>query len=167
MVAYGYTSLSEYNQLLDILSSFGTLQQHQSSGNWLAVQYESQLSAERALCCQPVSLGSNTLCGTVRGTPALLQRLGTGTNQSSNRGTGTTAAMIHRPIPRLSAAATTSGRIPAVDDYLLLTDGDKRADDRPRPPTSICQKAMCWYFGWESIRYADDNDEQPDHPHSD
>ena len=74
VVAYGYTSSNEYEELLRILSSFGSIEKHEAGGNWLAVLYESRLSAEKALVSQTILL-KNTLCGMARGTPSLLQSL--------------------------------------------------------------------------------------------
>eukprot|EP00535_Pseudo-nitzschia_heimii_P000819 CAMPEP_0197185030 /NCGR_PEP_ID=MMETSP1423-20130617/11088_1 /TAXON_ID=476441 /ORGANISM="Pseudo-nitzschia heimii, Strain UNC1101" /LENGTH=336 /DNA_ID=CAMNT_0042635993 /DNA_START=120 /DNA_END=1131 /DNA_ORIENTATION=+ len=74
VVAHGYTSSNEYEELLRILSSYGTIQKQEAGGNWLAVLYESRLSAEKALVSQTILL-KNTLCGITRGTPSLLQSL--------------------------------------------------------------------------------------------
>jgi Nup53/35/40-type RNA recognition motif len=195
VVAFGYTTSSEYHELLAFLSSFGTLQQQRQSsrgGNWLAVQYESRLAAERALCYQPITLGggsggcgNNTLCGTVRGTPALLRGLWT-RNSSSVEGT-TDGPSIHRRggvLPPSSSAVVSSRGSRVADGSVWLNDddvgrkqrtGNDRSDRLPSR-TGICQKLVSWYFGWEYI-IPDDEDVSDDkrvgvsdlqqHPHSD
>jgi hypothetical protein len=180
VVAYGYTSLNEFHELLDLLTSFGSLQQHhQSGGNWLAVQYESRLAVERALCSQPVTLrNNNTLCGTVRGTPALLQSLWTRTTKSVETTTSTTTAFTKSSNPRPFIQSGGGGSTRSDDDvdskWLLNTNDDN--DDhqhRSSANTSVCQKVMSWYFGWEYIatnkNFSNNNDDDDDrhHPHSD
>jgi hypothetical protein len=174
VVAYGYTSLTEYHELLDLLTLFGSIQQHHSGGNWLAVQYESRFSAERALCSQPVTLGnSNTLCGTVRGTPSLIQSLWTRSNNKASSSTSiserTSVATPKRTVQR-PGGSFTSGRATMIEDNdskWLNVDGNQ-IEDRPRIPTTACQKLMSWYFGWEYSQVDDDVDDRGlDHPHSD
>lgn len=150
VVAHGYTSLNEYKELLGILSSYGTIQSQESGGNWLAVLYESRLSAEKALCCQPVLL-SNTLCGMTRGTPQLLQSLSSGKGEkkqfdmADNEETSNEGKRVEY--------ATSRGNLSERD--ILQLENSAYESRKPYKPKSVCDKVFAWYFGWE------------DHPHSD
>ncbi len=146
VVAHGYTSLNEYKELLGVLSSYGTIQSQESGGNWVAVLYESRLSAEKALTCQPVLL-SNTLCGMTRGTPQLLQNL-------SSSGQPPPRANIIEDEPAKAAAAATATLNLNERDILCL-ENSAYESRTPYKPKSVCDKVFAWYFGWE------------DHPHSD
>lgn len=156
VVAHGYTSSNEYKELLSILSSYGTIQSQESGGNWLAVLYESRLSAEKALCCQPILL-SNTLCGTTRGTPSLLQSL------SSGKGDNRLQDMMQGEQEKLAGAsdhdgkrvdyATNRGNLKERD--ILQLENSAYESRKPYQPKSVCDKVFAWYFGWE------------EHPHSD
>ena len=148
VVAHGYTSLNEYKELLGILSSYGTIQSQESGGNWVAVLYESRVSAEKALTCQPVLL-SNTLCGMTRGTPQLLQSL-------SSSGQPPQANIIEEePVGnnKRVAASVDKGNLNERD--ILCLQNSAYESRTPYKPKSVCDKVFAWYFGWE------------DHPHSD
>lgn len=151
VVAHGYTSSNEYKELLGILSSYGTIQSQESGGNWLAVLYESRLSAEKALCCQPVLL-SNTLCGMTRGTPQLLQSLSSGKGEKQSQG-----LMQKQPVEESSTGKkldfATKGNLNEHD--ILQLENSAYESREPYKPKSVCDKVFAWYFGWES------------HPHSD
>jgi len=147
VVAHGYTSSNEYEELLRILSSYGTIQKQEAGGNWLAVLYESRLSAEKALVSQTILL-KNTLCGMTRGTPSLLQSLSSSkgekqqqnmmqgedkvSDQSSNNG----KRNEHR-----------SGNLNERDILMLENSGYESR--KPYKPKSVCDKFFAWYFGWE------------------
>eukprot|EP00533_Pseudo-nitzschia_delicatissima_P015086 CAMPEP_0197278128 /NCGR_PEP_ID=MMETSP1432-20130617/18145_1 /TAXON_ID=44447 /ORGANISM="Pseudo-nitzschia delicatissima, Strain UNC1205" /LENGTH=308 /DNA_ID=CAMNT_0042744455 /DNA_START=47 /DNA_END=973 /DNA_ORIENTATION=- len=140
VVAHGYTSLNEYKELLGILSSYGTIQNSESGGNWVAVLYESRLSAEKALCCQPVLL-SNTLCGMTRGTPQLLQSLNSG----------------EKPKPMFEEPTKTmdfEDRNLNERDILCL-DNSAYQSRQAYKPKSVCDKVFAWYFGWEEHSHSD------------
>jgi len=144
VVAYGYTSSTEYKELLAILSSFGRIQRQEASCNWLAVQFESRLSAEKAICCQPVLL-ANSLCGIARGTPSLLQKLNTGKQQQQQQPQNTVQGSVKSEISKLDES-----------DILLLENSSYTGNSQLNQSKSICDKMLAWYFGWDE-----------EHPHLD
>eukprot|EP00532_Pseudo-nitzschia_australis_P004783 CAMPEP_0168186296 /NCGR_PEP_ID=MMETSP0139_2-20121125/14346_1 /TAXON_ID=44445 /ORGANISM="Pseudo-nitzschia australis, Strain 10249 10 AB" /LENGTH=295 /DNA_ID=CAMNT_0008108273 /DNA_START=169 /DNA_END=1056 /DNA_ORIENTATION=- len=154
VVAHGYTSSNEYKELLGILSSFGTIQNQEAGGNWLAVQYESRLSAEKALSRQSVLLG-NTLCGMTRGTPTLMQSLssGKGGHQQRNYVVPGEAKSTEEVRKGGKTAADTKGKLGEKD--ILLLENSAYESGEPFQRKSMCDKVLGWYFGWD------------EHPHSD
>jgi len=149
VVAHGYSSSTEYNELSAILSSFGRINMQEASGNWLAVQFESRLAAEKALCNQPILL-TNSLCGIVRGSPSLLHKLNNGKQQPPNM-TPNKGKTIET-----NKKTLTIGKL-EENDILLLENRASRNEDQRNKERSVCDKLAAWYFGW-------DDDE---HPHSD
>jgi hypothetical protein len=151
VVAHGYTSSNEYKELLGILSSYGTIQSQEAGGNWLALLYASRLSAEKALCCQPILL-SNTLCGMTRGTPSLLQSLSSGKGEKQQQDN-----MMQGEEKLAGASRNDSKRAESgIDERdILLLENSAYESRKPYRPKSVCDKVFAWYFGWE------------EHPHSD
>lgn len=147
VVAHGYTSSNEYEELLRILSSYGTIQKQEAGGNWLAVLYESRLSAEKALISQTILL-KNTLCGITRGTPSLLQSL------SSSKGEMQYQKMM-RGDDKVSDQSSNSGkrnknRSGTMNERdILMLENSEYESRKPWKPESACDKFFAWYFGWE------------------
>ena len=54
---------------------FHATQYGNSIRNWMAIQYQSPLEAEKALCHSPIILSNHVICGVVRLTPELRQLL--------------------------------------------------------------------------------------------
>eukprot|EP00536_Pseudo-nitzschia_multiseries_P003161 jgi/Psemu1/318102/estExt_fgenesh1_pm.C_470008 len=155
VVAHGYTSSSEYKELLGVLSSFGTIENHEAGGNWVAVQYKSRLSAEKALSRQSVLLG-NTLCGMTRGTPTLMQSLSSGKGGSQARMNivpGDKTASTEEVRKEGKSIADDSGNLKEQD--ILLLENSAYENRELHQPKSMCEKVLSWYFGWD------------EHPHSD
>jgi hypothetical protein len=164
IVAYGYSNREEYQELVRILNGYGQILQQQSNGNWLAVKYESRLAAEKALCSQPIRLTSNSLCGTVRGAAQLLQSL---RDQQRNEALKTTTT------PSLSSSAPSfafPSETMADNQHMTQSNGLEEKDilaqynkhdgddSHRRPPTSVCEKLLAWFFEWDSTTH---------HSHSD
>mmetsp|Transcript_21782 Transcript_21782/g.24319 ORF Transcript_21782/g.24319 Transcript_21782/m.24319 type:complete len:297 (-) Transcript_21782:234-1124(-) len=145
VVAHGYSSSIEYKELLAILSSFGRIQREEANGNWLAVQFESRLSAEKAICCQPVLL-ANSLCGIARGTPSLLQKLNTGKQQQQQQ-----QQQQQPPQKKAHIISVIKSEIPKLDesDILLLENSSDTENRQLYQSKSICDKMLAWYFGWD------------------
>ena len=149
VVAHGYTSPNEYEELLSILSTYGVIQCQKAGGNWLAVSFESRLSAEKAICCQPILL-RNTLCGVARGTPNLLQSLRTEAQKRQNalteEGEKTEQLWVgNKP---------SSGHL-NEKDILRLENSSCERYHQAYQPKSICDKVLAWYFGWNEHPHAD------------
>jgi len=153
VVAHGYTSSNEYKELLSILSSYGTIRSQEAGGNWLAVLYASRLSAEKALCCQPILL-SNTLCGMTRGTPSLLQSL------SSGKGEKQQQDIVQGEEKLIEQSRNHGKRVEHVRGNLkerdiLLLENSAYDSRKPYQPKSVCDKVFAWYFGWEEHTHSD------------
>lgn len=153
VVAHGYTSSNEYKELLGILSSYGTIQSQEAGGNWLAVLYASRLSAEKALCCQPILL-SNTLCGMTRGTPSLLQSLSSGKGEKQQQDTMMQGDEKSAGASRNDSKRAESGGTIDERDILML-ENSAYESRKPYQPKSICDKVFAWYFGWEEHLHSD------------
>ena len=160
VVAYGYTDRQEFNDLMRVLSGHGSIRQQHSNGNWLAVQYDNTLSAEKALCCQPIRLANSpSLCGTVRANSQLLQSLLSQPPSSSNaepKGFLTAAPKLDSNSPRKKMFHEAQ-RNQSLEEEDILAHYDDY-DTTRQAPTSVCEKLFAWYFGWSY--------ETP-HPHSD
>mmetsp|Transcript_4855 Transcript_4855/g.10855 ORF Transcript_4855/g.10855 Transcript_4855/m.10855 type:complete len:348 (-) Transcript_4855:15-1058(-) len=160
VVAHGYTSSSEFKELLGVLSSYGTIQAQEAGGNWLAVQYESRLSAEKALCCQPILL-SNTLCGMTRGTPTLLQSLSSGKGEKHQQdlfpgggGVQATEPPEQRQHNGKNVDARGTRGILNERDILRL-ENSAYESRQPYQPNSVCDRVFAWYFGWDEHSHSD------------
>lgn len=152
VVAHGYTSHHEYEELLSILSSYGTIVKQDAGGNWLAVLYESKFSAEKAIDRQTIIL-SNTLCGIISGSPSLLQKL-----SSSRVETKQQEVLIgedkSREMSRNDSRGDEIGRGNVNEMDILMLENSAYESREKYKPKSLCDKVFAWYFEWE------------DHPHS-
>jgi hypothetical protein len=141
VVAYGYTNERESKELYSILQGYGSIVARKSRSNWIAVQYEDDLSAARASARQLVRVGS-VLCGISRTNLKLLQE--------------TIATSINDPIDHTQN--TPVGLLPPSEKSTSLDEQDILAGPGNRPATtsegheskSVCEKLFYWYFGWES-----------------
>jgi len=145
VVAHGYASSTEYEEMFAILSSFGRIIRLEASGNWLAVQFESRLSAEKAICSQPILL-ANSLCGIARGTPSLLQKLNTGKEQSKRQPQNTAQGKEQNTKKKI--LTSTTGNL-NENDILLLENTSFTGCHQHNKKNSICEKILAWYFGWD------------------
>ena len=160
VVAYGYTNQEEFEELLYILSGYGTTVTKFSNRNWLALQYECRTAAEKALCSQPIILKSASLCGTVRGSKNLLERLrsqpslppllmGSSTNKSlssySSFNNNKNMLMMEKnqALEEQDILAQYNTDRSNGDYY----DQDTNMDSYP---ASICEQLFSWYFGWNN-----------------
>ena len=71
VLVYGYASVSQYDEILRRFANYGHILDHRGScqpgrSNWIALQYESRLQAEKALCHQHVQLTEGIYCGVKR-----------------------------------------------------------------------------------------------------
>ena len=168
VIAYGYQNTNDYNEFRQRLSHHGIiLQQQDSNGrNWFAVQYETQVSAEKALCGQPIRLSSNCLCGTVRGSPELLTSLvgGAGTSSAKEGGSLPYIENVQSKHQRSSSTKMEcSNSRPIEEKDILAFDGTDEKANRRNRPNNVCDKVFAWIFGWSLT----DDDNAEDRPHSD
>jgi hypothetical protein len=168
IVAYGYTTRDELDELMDLLGAYGPTLQTHANGNWLAVHYEGRLAAEKALCRQPIRLSSLSLCGTVRASQQLLQGLLAEPPvplMSTNDSNANNNSSTHRST--LTMTHTTHQRFSSLqeEDILAHHASDGRTNEQGslsrRLPTSVCEKFFSWYFAW------DKDDDKEAKPHLD
>ncbi len=162
VVGFGFapTSVSQCQELIDILSSCGTIQHQISGGNWVAVQFASRLSAEKALSCQPIySSGSNIYFGISRLTFERLQILQQQKSKASLSGDWTTAMATDHERQNSSGLKLNSTHNVDEKDILLIENTSAQAAHQSKPE-SICERFLAWYFEWKY-------DIPADHPHSD
>jgi hypothetical protein len=156
IVGYGYgpNSKEQYEELFDSLAKNGKIERHIYGGNWIAVQYSSRCSVEKALSSQSIfSAKLNIYFGVSRVSPERLRIL---RRQQEHIDTPSNIAKTadERSDNRIQTNGTFSNNL-KEDDILLLEDETGR-EDRPSKPSSICEKLLSWYFGWNY-----------EHPHSD
>jgi hypothetical protein len=162
VVAYGYRTTQEYHELMDRLTSYGKIVKQQSSNgrnNWFALQYEGFLSAEKALCGQPIILSTNSLCGTVRGSPELLQGLvGGGVGDYSPASGQNVFLSIEDEAHTTTNNTVVGGKstYSSLKEEDILAYGSHGKTDRAHRRKSVCEKVVSWYFGWSD-----------EHPHLD
>lgn len=142
IVSYGYSSREEYKELERILTSYGSIINSHANANWLAIKYESRLAAEKALCSQPIKLSSNSLCGTVRGFPQLLETLRA--QQPNNSLQSAENVVTCRSSEGKSTSPESKSFVLREEDILQNgQNSDWRHSD------SLCEKLLFWLFAWE------------------
>ena len=152
IVGYGYgpNSKEQYEELFDSLAKNGKIERHIYGGNWIAVQYSSRCSVEKALSSQSIfSAKLNIYFGVSRLSPERLRILQRQQEHISAPGNISQTA-DERRIDNVKFSDNLK-----EGDILLLEDEAGR-EDRPSKPSSICEKLLWWYFGWDY-----------EHPHSD
>mmetsp|Transcript_26186 Transcript_26186/g.36689 ORF Transcript_26186/g.36689 Transcript_26186/m.36689 type:complete len:308 (-) Transcript_26186:743-1666(-) len=80
VLVYGYATRSQYEAILKLFENFGKVTSRKGTcnpgqSNWLAMQYETSLQAEKALCQQHCMLEDGVLVGVTRMDPTLKQSL--------------------------------------------------------------------------------------------
>jgi hypothetical protein len=71
VLVYGYATSDHYDEIRRRFSEYGHVLSHRGScqpgqSNWIALQYESRLQSEKALCHQHVQLADGIFCGVKR-----------------------------------------------------------------------------------------------------
>lgn len=140
VVAYGYTNERESKQLYSMLQGYGNILARKSKSNWIAVQYEDELSAARASARQLVRVGS-ALCGVSRTNLQMLQE--------------TIATAISDTVdPSMESSV---GLLPPYEkstsleeqDILAATGGRRAGKSEGNESKSVCEMIFYWYFGWD------------------
>ena len=136
-----------------MLDACGRIDQRVSGGNWVAVHFDNQYSAEKALSINGTfSTTSNTYFGVSRLSPERLRVL---QQYKSKLGSALEGNQQH---PLLLAITDGSSKPLEENDVLMQ---DVKAAKRPSHPENICQRVMAWYFGWTYPSDADDD--TPEH----
>lgn len=142
---YGYATRDQYNEILRRFSQYGHIVTHKGScqpgtTNWIAIQYESRLQAEKALCHRNLQLNDGIFCGVFRledNDPKVLQ----------------TTSSLWMP-PRFSALLTNgvSNHEKSGSDHEGLSERDillvhEKEDDRDDRERSVCLRFVRWLLG--------------------
>jgi hypothetical protein len=73
---YGYANANHYQEIIRRFTGYGHVLDRRGRSNWVALQYESRLQAEKALCHRDLQLADGIFCGVKRlddNDPILLQ----------------------------------------------------------------------------------------------
>jgi len=146
IVAYGYANREEYKELERILTSYGSILNSKANANWFAIKYGSQLAAEKALCSQPIILSSNKLCGTVRGSPQLLQTLRA---QQPHDCLKSADYALNAARSEVKGALESEPSVLSEEDILAQHYAQDEYDCDRRHADSICERMLAWLFGWD------------------
>ena len=141
VVAYGYTNQEEFQELVQIFNGIGRVLQQESNGNWLAIRYDSHLSAAKALGKQPIKLSGSSLCGTVPGSRELLHGL-LSQPPSKPAVSGSSNSSIQ---PHQSLQQQRSLILDEKDILVGYSDEDYQVR---QAPTSVCDRFLAWFFDW-------------------
>eukprot|EP00934_Nitzschia_sp_Nitz4_P002401 Nitzschia sp. Nitz4//scaffold264_size26629//23267//24413//NITZ4_008240-RA/size26629-augustus-gene-0.11-mRNA-1//-1//CDS//3329544815//2396//frame0 len=174
VVAYGFTNHAESHAMLEILQENGHIVSKKSGKNWIAVQYDDELSVARATCRQVVQLphGGGVLCGIAKANGQLVQEL------VASAAVGPTLNQTVAPIP----LPALEGQPTSQSSKMVLSNGGAKEDDildfgprsraaaitpmdtdsptdntvaDGRPNQSICEKFFHWYLGWDVKAHED------------
>jgi len=127
VLIYGFSSMDHYAEVMRRFSAFGTITNRRSGkSNWVALQYESSLEVEKALCQKQCFLADGTLIGVCRMNENLRDSL----NWTKSQDDG------ERPGYSRDVA------IQEEDLYLEYPRHRKKA-------ISICERLLAIIFGWE------------------
>lgn len=166
VLVFGVTSSVFTTVLYPKLESFGTIDRHIiSSSNWMAVQFSTELQAEKA-CCQNGSTliledGNILLIGVLRCTPQLYNqlRLPSYLSSSTTNGNGIRSGTMDQ-LSSSSQAATpviSSSRIPSTngqqqgsnqnedEDIFLHSTSVPAANNKSK---GIIGSILGWFFMW-------------------
>jgi hypothetical protein len=165
VLIFGLTSSVFTTVLYPKLESFGTIERHIiSSSNWMAIQYSTELQAEKA-CCQNGSTiiledGNILLIGVLRCTPQLYNQLRLPSYlSSSNRNGISSSTMDQLPSSTLaSTPAITSSHLPSTakgqqqssnqnddEDIFLHSTSVPATDNKSK---GIIGSILGWFFMW-------------------
>jgi hypothetical protein len=140
---FGSTSIDQYQELMEILSSCGMIDQKMSGGNWVAVHFLSRYSAEKAVSCQPIfSIKSNIYYGISSVTSERLRIL----QQHKSKLDKADGVLDSQQQPLLAISHDSVKTFEEQD--VLMHGSDADVLNRPTKPENICQQLMAWYFGW-------------------
>jgi hypothetical protein len=143
VVAFGYTNDKESKELYSILQEYGRILSTKSSGNWIAVQFQDEVSAQQASARQLVRVGS-ILFGISRTNAQLLQELGS--KQSAEK---SDLQFNTRP-SNASFFAEKSSQLEEEDILAGYAKEESEISSARHYEKSVCEKMFYWYFGWDT-----------------
>ena len=176
----GVSTKAQRDQIFRIFDTYGRVVQRRSSSgsaNWVAIEYQTRLEAEKALSHQPVQLfGGQVFCAVFRLTPenrrALFQQHypnggDGGLSNNDGEGTGTLvtidggeknndntlftmmphAGAVTEIVPTSQNNTTYSKGSCELEEKDILLNADD--DDAVRVGRrTICDELLAWWFGW-------------------
>ena len=159
----GVSTKGQRDEVFRIFDTHGRVVSRRSSSsdsNWVAIQYQTRLEAEKALSHQPVHLcGGKVLCAVFLLSPErrreLFQQYYPETVDGDGKGSDNKLFTTMKPDDyRVSEVAQTptnsrskaSGEL-QEKDILLYADDDE--DVRRVGRRTICDEILAWWFGWK------------------
>lgn len=141
VVAFGFTNERESMELMSMLHSFGRIVAKKSNSNWIAVQFQDELTAARASARHLVRIGF-ILCGISRTNVNSLEEIvgrSIGLNMNSLKETQTGDLVEYHKSPSLEEQDILAGH----NNRVGTTSGREKSK-------SFCEKLFYWYFGWDA-----------------
>jgi hypothetical protein len=137
VLVYGFTSKAQYDEVLRRFDAFGRVVTQRGTGtnnNWVALHYESNLEAEKALCQQTCVLNDGSVVGVSRMDQKMSQSLDWGATITTPAAAGSTTG---------SATVNKSG---LDESDVLLQEQEASYESGKRG--SVCEKLLSLIFGW-------------------
>ena len=162
VLIYGYANANHYQEIFRRFTQYGHVLDRRGScqpgrSNWVALQYESRLQAEKALCHQHVQLAGGIFCGIKRlddNDPILLQAADTSLSQLWTTTTATTmqsdGVMLLKNKPESNGDVTryhqpTSKPNGVLEEKdILLSSDDQTPRNGGGRKGSLCDKILRW-----------------------
>jgi hypothetical protein len=150
VVVYGYSTEAQFQAILRKFESFGKIVSHRGSGrsNWIALEYDSVVQAEKALCQQNCLLLDDILVGVTRLTMSLKQSLDWNAPTAS-------APLSVLPDVRLcdrfenSNNNNNNNNMMKEEDILLFSSPKKKQSLVVGGANgNVCERFLSWWFGW-------------------
>lgn len=141
VVIYGYSTEAQYQAILRKFQSFGKVVSHRGScrpgrSNWIALEYESIVQAEKALCQQNCLLMDGVLIGVTRLTLPLKQSLEW--NPTSSLSSDVASRLDDK----------FQNDVMSEEDILLLASPKKKQSFVIGARRNVCERFLSWWFGW-------------------
>jgi hypothetical protein len=179
VLVYGFSTQSQKEELVRLFDSFGrVIHRHggvTASSNWIALQYQSRLEAEKALSHRPIELVGPVFCGVERLTPQKRQSLFHASAAATTTATAETTAVIEYPALMNGSASERTSTTPVLftqmvpvttgtsnsnnngfasssgglEEKDILLYGDESEQLRRAGQKSICEELLGWWFGWD------------------
>jgi hypothetical protein len=143
VLVYGFSSKAQYDEVLRRFDAFGrvvTQRSQPNKNNWVALHYESNLEAEKALCQQTCVLSDGSVVGVSRMDQKMSQSL-------DWDATAPTAATAKSTGSATTPTATKSG----LDESDVLLQESKASYGSGKRGGSVCEKFLAFIFGWNDV----------------
>jgi hypothetical protein len=177
VLVYGFSTQSQKEELVLLFDSFGrVIHRHggvTATSNWIAIQYQSRLEAEKALSHRPIELVGPVFCGVERLSPQKRQSLFHASVATTTATAESTAPTEYLPLTNGSASERTGTQVlftqmvpvttgtsnsnnngfasssGGLEEKDILLYGDESEQLRRAGQKSICEELLGWWFGWD------------------